>query len=230
MKTFMVDWKHGESNDISEIETNHFRSGPLFITTEDKFCIEMEARMTIQIDDDSVIIGTFGSFPAFITNALNNLITYFFWYKERNDIMTNRLEIKKELVDELQERLTKYGVKISDIVMVSMLTCEPCVKKYKVDKNDAGNESIKEIHSSEDLSDLRRNMFSILLERMLLLLVLATVAFVLIMISIYYGNKIYMILGSLVSITVIVMGIYQYLEIRKIRKMIKQEKGCKTCL
>lgn len=229
MKSFMVDWQHGASNDISEIEANHFRLGPLFITTKDKFCIEMEARMVIQIDDDSIIIKTFGSFPAFITNALNTLITYFFWYKERNDIMSNRVEIKEELVDELQKRLTEYNVKISQFMIVSMLVCEPVVKKYTIDKNDIGSGSIEEMHHSEYVSDLRNNIFSIILERMLLLFVLTIVAFIFIMLSAYYDNKIYPILGALVSITVIIMGIYQYLEIRKMKKMLELKK-CKSCL
>ena len=232
MTYFIVDWQRPGEYVPTETEENRFKLNPLPVCTKDRFSLETEARIILEIDDNSIIIKNFGSLIAFIEDKLTPLVREFFTCKERVEIISKRQSIQKELVEMLQKELIRYGVKISSFMMISMLPYEPRVKNDKNDKKDLvkesiKEESIKEIFHPGDLSDLRLDMFPILLERLLLLLALATVALVLTMLSAYYDNKIYPILGALISITVIVMGIYQYLEIKKIRKTIRPKK-CKT--
>lgn len=217
MTTLMIDWQKGADDDLTEVDINHFRIVPLPIITKDKFELELEARIVMEIDDFSTIINTFHTFPAFITNGLNNLIVYFFWYKERNDIMTNRLEIKKELIDELQERLTKYGVKISDFVMVSMMPYEPRIKNDKNDKKDLDKESIIVTDSLEIGSDNRyiKTTENSLKRFSLINFMLIIVSSIIILVNIEYNDPFRF--STFISILVLIICITQYFEIRKVK-------------
>ena len=122
MRFIIIDWQKRTGTETIEEEENHFKLNPLHMRTKDVFNFEMEARMILRTDDDddSIIIKNFGSFSIFIEKKLNVLFENFFMYKERQDIMTNRLKIKEELVDILQKELTKYNMKIIEFMIVSM--------------------------------------------------------------------------------------------------------------
>lgn len=124
MTTFTIDWQQPKENTIIETGRNHFKFNPLNIRTKEGCNFEMDARMIVEIDDDSIIVQNFGSFSVFVDNTLSTLVGNSFTYKERDNIFSNRLKIQEELTGMLQEYLTRYGVKviIFMIVYTSMLS------------------------------------------------------------------------------------------------------------
>lgn len=218
MTTFIVDWQRPTECSRVDVDANRFRFDPLRIYTKDAFNFEMDARMIMQIDDDSAIVNDFGSFPDFVETKLSILIRLFFESKARVDIVPKRSEIQEELVTVLRNELKEYNVEIQKFIISYMLMREFLPESYT--KKDIPKEVIemtKETHSVEDVSDLKRAMDHIVLERMFLLLVILSVAILMDILSVYFGYTILAILGAIISIVAIVMNVYQYLEIRKIR-------------
>lgn len=211
MTSIIVDWQQHAEPEIEETEENHFKMKPLPLYTKDGHSMEMEARMILQIDDDSIIIKKFGSFAIFIEEMLNVLTRNFFTYKERQVITLNRLNIQKELAGLLQEKLAKYNVKKIDIMMVSMLMQEfgiPRSTKSETEK------SIKEIHQFESVDNGCGKIYDIL-KGMFSLLTILSILVSLIIIMMNFDHNAPVRLGTIVAIIVVITGIRQYLEIRK---------------
>lgn len=209
MTSIMVDWTH----DILGTEKNHFKTIPLSIYTKDGHSMEMEARMTFQIDDCSIIIKRFGSFETFIEKKLDTLIENFFRYKERQDIMLNRLTVQKELLELLQENLEEYNVRKIDLIIVSIIIPGygiPLSKKSKKEK------SIDEIHHFENkiVDNEHEEIYKILKAMFSLLTVLCILVSVIIIIMNLDHNNPFR-LSTMVAIVVVIIGIRQYFDIRK---------------
>lgn len=216
MTNFIVDW--GKSTKyVKEIAANYLKVDPLIIYTKDGFNFEMDARMIIQIDDDSIIMKNFRSFQDFVEARLNVLIRTFFSSRRKVDIVTNRLGFQEELVIVLQKELTEYGVKIQKFMIVYMLMPQFSIRKYISKGMGKMIEETHNVKGIKDISELKNDMNHIVLERMILLLILLSVAILLDILSLYFGYTTLAILGIIISITVTIMNIYQYLEIRKIR-------------
>jgi hypothetical protein len=138
MTTFIVDWQPPKENTIAELNKNHFKLNPLDIKTKDGRNFEMDARMIMEIDDESIIVKYFGSFPVFVDNILSVLVRNYFTYKEiaeitvlvRNyftyeeiaEITSCRLKIQDQFSELAQEKLKKYGVKIISFTIVNTST------------------------------------------------------------------------------------------------------------
>lgn len=121
MTTFIVDWQSPKENSITELNENHFKFNPLNISTKNGSNFEMDARIIMEIDDDSAIVKLFGSVPVFVDNILSILVRNFFTYKEITETTSYRLKIQEEFLKLAQEKLTKYGVKINTF-MISFIT------------------------------------------------------------------------------------------------------------
>jgi hypothetical protein len=176
--------------------------------------MKMEARMILQIDDDSIIIKKFGSFTIFIEEMLNVLTRNFFTYKEIQDITLNRLNIQKELVELLQEKLKEYNVRKIDLMMVSMLMPEYGIPRSTKSETE---KSIKEIHHFENaiVSDNGCDKIYDILKGMFSLLTILSILVSLIIILMNFDHNAPIRLGTVIAIIVIITGIRQYLEIRK---------------
>lgn len=75
MDSYIIDWRqHDEyvtteikqfidEDVIGSIATKRFKINPLNVCTKDGLCLEIGARMIIQLENDSFIIARFGSIP-----------------------------------------------------------------------------------------------------------------------------------------------------------------------
>ncbi len=214
MTTFIVDWQRPTGCSKIGVDANRFRFDPIIIYTKDAFNFEMDARMIMQIDDDMAIVTNFGSFPDFVKTKLTVLIRGFFESKARVDIVPKRSEIQEELVTVLRNELKEYKVDIQKFIISYMLMPDVDIKRSIP---NGVIEMAKETHSVEAVLDMKRAMDHIVLERMFLLLVVLSVAILMDILSAYFGYTILAILGVIISIVAIIMNVYQYLEIRKIR-------------
>jgi len=226
MTSITIDWQEHAERSIKEIATNNFILPSLLIYTKDGFSLKMDARMILQIDndDDSIIIKNFDSFPDFIENTLNTLIRIFFANKEREDILLKRFNIQEELVDALQKELAMYNVTIQKIMIMSMLMpsffgigIKNCIQHKEHKWN------IKDIYHFKDIPDWKDDIICAFLGSMFLLLILLAIAILLDVLSINVDYKIPIRPGTIISTVVIVISIYQYLQIRKIRQKRKEQ-------
>lgn len=227
MTSITIDWQEHAERLTKEIATNHFGLPSLLIYTKDGFSLKMDARMILQIenDDNSIIIKNFDSFPDFVENTLNTLIRVFFANKEREEILLKRLKIQEELVDTLQKELAKYNVTIQKIMIMSMLMPSSLGVGIKNGIQHKEHKwTIKDIYHFKDIPDWKDDIICAFLGGMFLLLILLAIAILLDALSINLDYKIPIRLGTIISIIVIAIGIYQYLQIRKIRQMIERSK------
>jgi hypothetical protein len=177
----------------------------------------MDARMIMQIDDDSAIVENFGSFPVFVDKTLSTWIRGLLRYKETENIITNRLKIQEELVELLQEYLKRYGVKVI-MFLISYVDLSPVSAR-----NEEQHIIIKDAHIVKNISDMKYELICKFLGSALLLLVLLSVAILFDPPSRDTEGKIPITWGTIISFIVIIMGIYQYFEIRKIRQIASKE-------
>jgi len=217
MKSIIVDWQKDAKPEICETEENHFRMKPLSVCTKEGFSMEMEARMILQIDDDSVIIKKFGSFATFIEEMLDILTRNFFTYKERQNIMSNRLNIQKELAGLLQEKLAEYNVRKIELMIVSMLMPEYGIPRSTKSETER---SIKEIHHFENVDNEHGKIYEVLKAMFSLLTILSIlVSLIIIMMNLDHNTPIR--LSTIVAIIVVIIGIRQYFDIRKLMNTVK---------
>lgn len=131
MASYIIDWQQHEEyvpreimkviDDVIDCKTKYFKINPLNICTKDGIWFEIDARMIIQLENDSLIIKNFGSISIFVEDMLNPLIKNFLNGKERAiDLFSNRLKIVKELIDILQIELAKYDVRTQSFIIVYM--------------------------------------------------------------------------------------------------------------
>lgn len=131
MDSYIIDWQRPEewtTKEISQfadedviggIAAKRFKINPLNVCTKDGRCLEIDARMIIQLDDASFIIARFGSILDLVKERVNLLISNFLSHKERAiDLFSNRLKLQEELIDVLQIELTKYHVKVQSFMIV----------------------------------------------------------------------------------------------------------------
>ena len=130
MASYIIDWR--QPNDVTTeirqfidedviggIAAKRFKINPLNVCTKDGRCLEIDARMIIQLDDASFIIARFGSIPDLVKERVDPLINNFFSHKERaTDLLPNRLKLQEELIGVLQIELTKYHVKVQSFTIV----------------------------------------------------------------------------------------------------------------
>jgi hypothetical protein len=106
---------------IGGIVAKCFKINPLNVCTKDGSCLEIDARMIIQLDDASFIIARFGSIPDLVKERVEPLINNLLSHKERAiDLLSNRLKLQEDLTDAIQIELTKYHVKIQSFTIVYM--------------------------------------------------------------------------------------------------------------
>lgn len=202
MKTFTIDWRRGEESVITEIGKNHFRLNPLNICTKDGLNCEMDARIIMEINDDSIIFKNFSSFPVFADNTLSILVRNFFTYKETEDVVTNRLKIQDELVKLLQGKLEQYDISIIAFMIVhttmpsSLITCE----EPKI--------IVRDVHIGKNVPDIESYIIICGLLGCMLLIVLSVVILLNIL-SIGIDIKIPIGLCMVISIAIIIISIYQ---------------------
>lgn len=115
MTSIIIDWQR---ENTTEIMKNHLKFNPLDIRAKDGSSCEMDARIILEIADDSVIVQNFGSLPVLVDKILNKWIRNYFTYKEMKDVLSNRLILQEELVGFLQERLKMYGMKVTAFTIV----------------------------------------------------------------------------------------------------------------
>jgi hypothetical protein len=151
MTTFIVDWQQHKESATTELGENHFKFNPLNICTKDGMNFEMDARIIMEIDDDSIIVKLFGSVPVFVGNILSVLVRNFFTYKEVSEITTCRPKIQEQFSELAQAKLANYGVKIIAFIIVNTTMPssffasdkEPKTEKMKIrqveDKGVGGN-------------------------------------------------------------------------------------------
>lgn len=131
MNSYIIDWQRSEewtAKEISQfidedviggIATKRFKINPLNVSVKDGHCLEIDARMIIQLDDALFIIARFGSILGLVKERVNLLISNFLSHKERAiDLFSNRLKLQEELIDALQIELTKYHVKVQSFMIV----------------------------------------------------------------------------------------------------------------
>lgn len=209
MTTFTIDWQQPKENTIIEIGKNHFKFNPLNIRTKEGCNFEMDARMIVEIDDDSIIVQNFGSFSVFVDNTLSVWVRNFFTYKERDNILSNRLKIQEELTGMLQEYLTRYGVKVIVfmIVYTSMLSPFVTLEEPKT--------VIRDTYIRKNVSQMEP--YIIIYYGLLggVSLVLLSIAILLNILSINIDIKIPIILCIIISIIIVAMSVYQYSKIEK---------------
>ena len=218
MTSIIVDWQKDAKPEVCETEENHFKITPLCIYTKDGHSMEMEARMILQIDDDSIIIKKkFGYFTTFIEEMLSPLIRNFFTSKERNDITLNRLNVQKELAGLLQEKLAEYNVRKIELMMVSMLMPEYVLLRSTKSETE---QSIKEIHHFENVDNGCTKIYEVLkgtFSLLILLVILTSLSIVLV----NFDYNAPLRLGTILAIIVIIIGIRQYFDIRKLMNTVK---------
>lgn len=123
MNTYIIDWRLPEimrsidKDIIDDKAVKHFNVNPLNICTKDGICLEVDARMIIQLDDASFIIARFGSIPDLVKERVDPLINNFLSNKERITNL-NREKLGEELIDVLQTELVKYHVKVQYFTIV----------------------------------------------------------------------------------------------------------------
>lgn len=117
MKDIIVDWQNGE-HITKEIYTANFKFRPLNIYTKDGSRFEMDARVIIQTDDDSIFVENFDS--SSILTEMNILISNFFMGKDVRDIFHERQKIQDGLVEILNKEFIKYNAKVCKFMIVYM--------------------------------------------------------------------------------------------------------------
>lgn len=131
MDSYIIDWRSPDKYIMTEtmrlvgkdtvdgIAAKRFNINSLNVRTKDGFYLEIDARMIIQLDDNSFIIARFGSIPRFAEYVVNPLVNDFLRHKERAiDLCSNRLKLQEDLADELQIELARYHIKIRSFIMV----------------------------------------------------------------------------------------------------------------
>ncbi len=218
MTSIIVDWQKDAKPEICETEENRFKIAHLCVYTKDGYSMEMEARMILQIDDDSIIINKkLGSFTTFIEEMLSPLIRNFFTSKERNDITLNRLNVQKELAGLLQEKLAEYNVRKIELMMVSMLMPEYGLLRSTKSETE---KSKKEIHQFENVDNEHGEIYKVLKAMFSLLTILSIlVSLIVIMMNFDHNNPIR--LSTIVAIIVVIIGIRQYFDVRKLMNTVK---------
>jgi hypothetical protein len=212
MATFVVDWRRFDNSGTTETWKNHFNFDPLNISSKDGLNCEMDARIIMEIDDDSVIIKNFGSFPVFVENMLSILVRNFFTYKEMVEMTLNRLKVQEEFSKLAEEKLTKYGVKVTVFMIANMSMLSPIIVK-----NEERKDEIKQTGNFKD-KDSRDNILLIFFGGLLLLSVWLgiTLADKQSVNIDYRFSVVYVIIVPILAIILI----YQYFEIKKLRTML----------
>lgn len=213
MTTFVVDWQQSKERETTDIWKKHFKLDSLNISTKDGSNFEMDARILMEIDDDSIIVKSFGSFTVFVDDLLSILVRNFFTYKDVAEVTLHRSEIQEEFSKLAQEKLLKYGVKMITFMIVntSMLS------SFK------GKESkvvIKKCHIKE--KGYGGNILLIFFGGVLLLAVSLGISTLTDKQSVNIDYKISIIYGIIVPILAIII-IYQHFEIEKLRRMLAKE-------
>lgn len=139
MDSYTIDWRQPNEYVTTEIRqfisedviggiaAKRFKINPLNVCTKDGLCIEVDARMIIQLENESFIIARFGSIPDLVKERVDPLINNFLSHKERAiDLLSNRLKLQEELIDALQIELTKYHVKIQSFTIVYIQKKQIC--------------------------------------------------------------------------------------------------------
>jgi len=145
MDSYIIDWRSPDKyvttetiqlvgkDTVDGIATKRFNINSLNVRTKDGFYLEIDARMIIQLDDNSFIIARFGSIPGFAEYVVNPLINDFLSHKERADVFSNRLKLQEELIDKLQIELVRYHTKVQSFIIVY---CSIAKKKIEMQKDD----------------------------------------------------------------------------------------------
>lgn len=215
-RSFVVDWRQFDVSATIGIWKNYFKFDPLNISTKDGFNCEMDARIIMEIDDDSFIIKDFDSFPVFVENMLNILVRNFFTYKEMAEITLNRLKIQDEFSKLAEEKLVKYGVKVTMFMITSASMLSP-IPFHDAETVEVTKVTIKRTSRFED-KGRRGNILLIFFGGLLLLAVSLGITLADKQ-SVNIDYMFSVMVGFIVPILAIIT-IYQYFEIEKLRKML----------
>lgn len=211
MTTFIVDWQ--QESATTELHKNQFKFNSLNITAKDGLNFEMDARIIMEIDDDSTIVKLFGSVPIFVENILSVLVRNFFTYKEVSEITTCRSKIQEQFSELAQEKLANYGVKIITFMIVYMTMPSSFITSDKEQKTEK-----EKIRHFED-KGVRGNILLIFLGGVLLLAALLGISILTDekLTSVDYRS--FAMFGIIIPILAVII-IHQHFEIKMLRRML----------
>lgn len=233
MKVFVVDWrqprestttkiwKNPRESIMTEIWENSFKFNPINITTKDGCSCEMDARIIMEIDDDSPIVKNSGSFSYFVDNTLSVLVRNFFTYKEISDIVLDRLKTEGQFIYLAQKKLVEYGVKITMFTIVYTAL----ISSFGA-KNEEPKMVTKETYRIKD-ADKGSNNLLIFFGTILLLTVSLGISVLVYKESVNVDYRFSIIAGIIVPILFVIIT-YQHFEIKKLMRMLAKEDLIRT--